>query len=190
MHQVRNTRACAALCCAPGMLTESQRHSAGIESLRRALVRAFATAAIASALGSAACSRPAPDSTPEGAVHLWLDRMEESSEDRRAAREAYALLGPRARANLEERAARASRVHGRQVEPHEMLAEGRFGLRFRPKSMTSTVQGADAIVEVRGGSPESEHATVRCHLGEGTGWRVEPALPEIAPQIHREDGGT
>lgn len=157
------------------------------ESHRRVVLAAIA--AILAAFGSTACSRPAPDSTPEGAVHLWLDRMEESAEDRRAAREAYALLGPRARANLEERAARASRVHGRQVEPHEMLAEGRFGLRFRPKSMTSTLQGADAVVEVRGGTPETEHATVRCHF-EGTGWRIEPALPEIAPQIHREDGGT
>lgn len=136
-----------------------------------------------------ACSRPAPDATPEGAVHLWLDRMEASGEDRRAAREAYALLGPKARANLEERAARASRVQGRTVEPHEMLAEGRFGLRFRPKTMTASIQGVDAVVEVRGGSPETERATVRCHL-EGNGWRIEPGLPEIAPLLRREDGGT
>ena len=149
---------------------------------------AFALA-LGLAVGGFACARPAPDATPEGAVHLWLDRMEESAEDRRAAREAYALLGPRARANLEERAARASRVHGRQVEPHEMLAEGRFGLRFRPKSMSATVQGQDAVVEVRGSSPESEHASVRCHF-ESTGWRVEPDLPELSPLVRREDGGT
>lgn len=136
-----------------------------------------------------ACSRPAPDATPEAAVHLWLERMEASGEDRRAAREAYALLGPKARANLEERAARASKVQGRTVEPHEMLAEGRFGLRFRPKTMTAAIQGSDAVVEVRGSSPETEHATVRCHL-EGNGWRIEPGLPEIAPLVRREDGGT
>lgn len=134
------------------------------------------------------CTRTAPDATPEGAVHVWLDRMEESSEDQRAARDAYALLGPTARANLEERAVRASRVLGRQVAPQEMLAEGRFGLRFRPKSMTSTIQGSDAIVSVLGSSPETEHATVRCHLENG-GWRVEPSLPEQSTLPRREDGG-
>jgi hypothetical protein len=156
----------------------------------RASTRAIALAVALGGFGaSAGCSRPAPDATPEGAVHLWLERMEESAEDRRAARDAYALLGPKARANLEERAARASRVHGRQVEPHEMLAEGRFGLRFRPKSMSSTLEGPrDAVVVVRGGSPGSEHATVHCHF-EDTGWRVEPDLPAIAPLLHRDDGG-
>lgn len=146
--------------------------------------------ALALALGTAACSRPAPDASPEGAVRLWLDRMEQSADDRKAAREAFALLGPSARANLEERALRASRVHGRQVEPYEMLAEGRFGLRFRPQTMTSTVKGDEAVVEVLGSSAESEHATVRCRFDpEGKGWRVEPGLPEPPPLQHREDGG-
>jgi hypothetical protein len=136
-----------------------------------------------------ACSRPAADATPEGVVHQWLDRMEASVEDRRAAKEAYALLGPKARKNLEERATRASRVQGRQVEPYEMLAEGRFGLRFRPKSMTATVTGEDAVVEVRGQSPDVEVATVRCRL-EGGVWRVEPGLPDVPQLQRREDGGT
>lgn len=150
--------------------------------------RAFAALALAAVAASAGCSRPPPDATPEGAVRLWLERMEESADDRRAAREAFALLGPKARANLEERAARASRVHGRQVEPYEMLAEGRFGLRFRPLTMSASRSGDDAMVEVVGGAP-GERAHVRCRL-DGGGWRVEPSLPDLAPLVRREDGGT
>ena len=40
-----------------------------------------------------------PDATPEGAVRTWLERMEESEDDPSAGREAYALLGPTARAD-------------------------------------------------------------------------------------------
>ena len=146
-------------------------------------------AGVSAALGLAvACSRPAPDATPEGAVRLWLARMEEAADDRRAASEAFALLGPKARANLEERAARARRVHGRQVEAYEMVAEGRFGLRFRPLTMSSTRNGDDAMVEVVGGAPQ-ERATLRCRF-DGTGWRVEPSFPDLTPLAHREDGGT
>src|SRR3954452_21379089 len=95
----------------------------------------------------ASCSRAAPDATCENAVRLWLERMEASTEDGRAAREAYAILGPTARTNLERRAERASRVQGRQVEPYEMLAEGRFGLKFRPKQMTTRILDDQATVE-------------------------------------------
>lgn len=135
----------------------------------------------------AACSRGAPDATPEGAVRLWLEKMESSSDDGRAMREAYLLLGPKARANLEARAERASRGQGRRFEPHEMLAEARFGLRFRPKAMTSRIAGDEAEVDVRGDGPD-EQATVHCTRENG-GWRVEPELPEVAPPARRGDGG-
>jgi hypothetical protein len=133
------------------------------------------------ALTFAACSRQAPEETPEGVVRLWLEKMEEQDEDPRAAREAFALLGPSARANLEQRAERASRMMGRRVEPHEMLAEGRFGLKFRPKTMTSHVTGDRATVDVLGADP-AERATVVCARGRSAenrpAWRVEPELPE------------
>jgi hypothetical protein len=133
------------------------------------------------------CSRPAPDATPEGVVRLWLDRMESSAEDPKATSEAYLLLGPRARSNLEERAERASRGQGRRFEPYEMLAEGRFGLRFRPKMMTSRIDGDTAWVEVKGDGAD-EHATVKC-AREGAAWRVEPDLPDIVVPNRRSDAG-
>jgi hypothetical protein len=135
-----------------------------------------------------ACTRPAPDGTPEGAVRAWLDRMEGSDDEAHAIRDAYALLGPVARANLEERAERASRLEGHRVEPWDMLAEGRFGLKFRPKSMVSHVEGDLATVAVTGDEPLSEHALVHCARvpGPPPGWRVEPDLPAV-PALPRRD---
>ncbi len=124
----------------------------------------------------AGCSRAAPDATPEAVVRLWLEKMEAQPEDPTASREAFELLGPQARASLEKRAERASRSMGRRVEPYEMLAEGRFGLKFRPKSMTSSVTGDRATVDVVGSEPTLERATVVC-ARVGTGWRIEPELP-------------
>jgi hypothetical protein len=124
-----------------------------------------------------ACSRPPPDATPDGAVRLFLDEMEAAESDARETRHAYDLLGPAARANLEERARRTSRLQGRQVQPWDMLAAGRFGVAFRPKTMRSKVVGDRAAVEVLGADPQNELATVVC-VREAGGWRIEPELPE------------
>jgi hypothetical protein len=111
--------------------------------------------------------------------------MESAADDGRAMKEAYALLGPKARANLKERADRASRGQGRRYEPYEMLAAGRFGLRFRPKTMHAKIEGDHAWVEVKGEGPD-ERATVKCSR-ENTGWRIEPELPDATPT---RSGGT
>jgi hypothetical protein len=140
--------------------------------------RVLSILVLASSLAaSAACSHPPPDSTPEGAVRLFLDEMEAASEDPRVMQRVYGLLGPASRANLEERAHHTSLLQGRQVAAWEMLAAGRFGLAFRPKTMRSAVVGDRATVEVLGADPTSEHASVVC-VREGTAWRIEPGLPE------------
>ena len=151
--------------------------------MRALLVLAFALGALAPA-----CTRTAPDATPEGAVRLFVEKMESGAEDPRAMREAYQLLGPHARSNLKERADRASKGQGRRYEPFEMLAEGRFGLKFRPKTMNAKIEGDDAFVEVRGDGPE-ERATVHC-VREAPAWRVEPELPDVLAPQRRADGGT
>jgi hypothetical protein len=69
-----------------------------------------------------------------------------------------------------------------------MLAEGRFGLRFRPKAMSARIDGDDALVEVRGDGAD-ERATVKCTREEGA-WRVEPELPDVAAPARRGDGGS
>ena len=136
--------------------------------------RAAAFVALALAAG---CNHPPADATPDGAVRVFLDDMESASDDAQAMRPAYDLLGPAARANLQERARRTSQLLGRQVAAWEMLAAGRFGLAFRPKSMHSTVVGDRATVEVLGTDPKNEHASVIC-VHEAAGWRIEPGLPE------------
>jgi hypothetical protein len=123
------------------------------------------------------CSRPPPDATPDGATRLFLDAMESAETDAREMRRAYNLLGPGGRANLEERARRTSRLQGRQVQPWDMLATGRFGVAFRPKTMRSKVVGDRASVEVLGADPQNERATVVC-VHEAGGWRVEPEFPD------------
>jgi hypothetical protein len=125
----------------------------------------------------AGCSHPPPDSTPEGALRVFLDEMEQASDDPRLMRSAYDLLGPAARANLEARAHHAAQLQGRQVQPWEMLAAGRFGLAFRPKAMRSSIVGDRATVQVLGADPQTEKASVVC-VRESGGWRVEPGLPE------------
>jgi hypothetical protein len=153
-------------------------------TLRRR-ARLFACAAFVALV--AGCSHPSVDATPDGAVRQWLDRMEASSDDPHAIREAYDLLGPKARATLEERAKRTSQLQGRRFEPWQMLAAGRFGMRFRPKSMKALVADNHATVQIFGDEPDSERASVACVL-EGAAWRVEPDLPTMFTLPPREGG--
>jgi hypothetical protein len=134
-----------------------------------------------------ACSRPPPDGTPEGVVRLWLEKMETAESDPRAMKEAYGLMGPHARANLKERAERASKGQGRRYEPYEMLAEGRFGLRFRPRKITTRIEGEDAVVDVSG-EGEGERAQVKC-TREAQLWRIEPEIPDVVVPTRHLDGG-
>ncbi|HQY61781.1 MAG: hypothetical protein IPF92_31065 [Myxococcales bacterium] len=143
--------------------------------------------ALALALAALGCSRAAPDATPDGALRLFLERMEVATDDPRAMSEAYELLGKNAKHNLDERAARASLVEGKRVSPREMLAMGRFGLRFRPKNMTARVEGDSAVVSVTGSDPQ-ERADIAC-VREGAAWRIEPELPPLSIQQRRPDGG-
>jgi hypothetical protein len=139
-------------------------------SLRR-LVFAAAVAA------TGACSHPPADATPEGAVRTFIDEMESSADDATAMRRVYDLLGPVSRANLDERARRASQLQGHEVQPWNMLASGLFGVAFRPKAMRSTVVGDRATVDIFGEDPQSEHASVACARERG-GWRVEAGFPD------------
>jgi hypothetical protein len=131
------------------------------------------------------CSHTPADATPEGAIRVWIEKMESASDDPSKMREAYELLGPHARANLKERADRASRGQGRRFAPYEMLAEGRFGLAFRPKSMKARIANDEARVEVRGESPD-ERAEVHC-VRESGSWHIEPELPAVPLPAHRGD---
>ena len=137
----------------------------------------------------AGCSHPVPNATPEGAVRALAgahggfgQRPGRGQGSLRLARAA----GPAV--NLGVRAVRASQVEGRHAQAFEMLAEGRFGLKFRPKAMHAALNGDDAVVDVTGDDPVSEHARVAC-VREADGWHVEPQLPEVTAPQCRRDGG-
>lgn len=144
--------------------------------------------ALAFLLALLACRHKEADATPEGAVRAWLDLMEGAAEDPQAAKQAFAMLGPKARHNLEARAERASRILGRHVEPEDMVAWGRFGLRFHPDAMATTITGDDAAVTVTGADPTNQRVVLACHR-DGEHWRIEPDLPEQAELPHRPDAG-
>jgi len=133
----------------------------------------------------AACSRPPPDATPVGAIKTWLERMEAQVSDPAETKSAYAMLSKSTHQNLEKRAERASRIEGRRIEPQEMLAQGRFALRFTPKKFSTQTSGDTATVEVSGDEP-TNHATMHC-VKEGPSWRIDLTLPELIDLPRRQD---
>lgn len=148
-------------------------------------------AACLACLAVSACRRSGGEPSCEAVVRTWLEQLEREENDPRAAAQSYALLGPTARAALEARAERATRMQGQKYEPMRMLAEGRFALRFRPKQIVSHVRGPEASVDITGEDPSLERATVRC-VQEADGWKVEPDLPPPLPLERRSrvgDGG-
>ncbi len=95
--------------------------------------RSTAWVFILAAAAAAACARKPADLTPEGAVRELLERIERVEKrmetDPVEARAIYDLMSSRTKANLIERARRASTTSGREVPPEEMIAPGRFAMR-------------------------------------------------------------
>jgi len=122
-------------------------------------------------------------------VQELMDRMQRVHGDTRAARLAYELLWADARRNLAERAKRASAVVGREIAPEEMIAPSHFSLAYRPKKLSSRVDGDWAEVTVSGESSTALPRVVKCVREDGH-WRVVLELPPLPPIQRRLDGGT
>jgi hypothetical protein len=135
-----------------------------------------------------ACAHKPADATPDGAVRELLDRVERMETDPTAARAVFDLLSSTTRANLTERARRATSTSGRDVPPPEMLAPGRFSLRFEPHRMHARIAESRAIVDVVGIDPDTDRAEVPCVLEDG-GWKIEIALPPLPPVERRPEAG-
>ena len=136
----------------------------------------------------AACQRKPPDLTPEGAVRELLDRLDRVETDPTEARAVYDLLSTQTRQNLMDRARRASTTSGREIPPQDMLAPGRFSLRFEPRKMHTRVADDRAVVDVTGIDPETDRAEVPCVLEDGR-WRIEIPLPPLTPVEKRPEPG-
>jgi hypothetical protein len=133
------------------------------------------------------CARQASDDTPERAVQEFIERMQRVHGDVAKSKAAFELLAAPARANLEERAKRASATSGRSVNPEEMLVPSRFYLGFQPRSW-STERGSDwAVVTAEGDSP-NERKQIPCVREQGR-WKVMLELPELPPLERRGSTG-
>lgn len=112
--------------------------------------------------------------------------MDAQVSDPHEARSAYALLSKATHQGLEKRAERASRIEGHRVDANDVLAQGRFALRFPPRKLTTTIAGDVATIDVTGDDPTTEHAIVHC-VKEGAVWRIDLALPELVDLPHRPE---
>lgn len=144
--------------------------------------------ALTALLIAGACARRHPDAKPETVVREWTERMQRVQGDSESARAAYELLSTAAKANLEERARRATAATGRKMEPEQMIVPARFALRFVPRQFVAHVAADRAIVEAVGVNPDSERASVPCVRESGV-WRVDLVLPPLPPIERRSDAG-
>ena len=148
---------------------------------------AFALAAALYFASLMGCTRQTSDDTPERAVQEFVDRMQRVHGDASRSKAAYELLAAPARANLQERAKRASAASGRSVTPEEMLAPSRFFLSFQPRSW-STERGPDWAVVTAEGEAPSQRKQIRCVQEQGH-WKVMIDLPELPPLERRAPTG-
>lgn len=123
--------------------------------------------------------------TPEGVVEEFVTRMERVHGEREQARAAYDLLWSAAKANLAERAKRASAVAGRVMGPEEMLAPSSFSLRYKPKHYRARQEGGWAIVTASGDAPRDQ-TQIRAVREDGR-WRVVLELPPLVPIQKRSE---
>ena len=139
-------------------------------------------------LGAAGCGRRIPNATPDGAVRELVERLRLVNGDPVDAKAAFALLSKRAQANLVARAKRYSAASGKNIAPEAMIAPARFALHLEPQRFTAKISGTYALVEVTGLGPE-DRAQVSC-IFEDDAWRVDLALPPLAPLQMRPGSGT
>jgi hypothetical protein len=127
----------------------------------------------ASACGAA----QATDDGPTETLNRFLETMDRSNQNDLARKDAYAMLDDTAQAALTERAKRAAAVTGLRFAPWDMLAPGRFRMRFAPaehSGLRATVTGDHAVVHVvaEGGKERASVPMAR----QGGRWRVQLPL--------------
>ena len=112
--------------------------------------------------------------------------MDRSTANEAALADAYAFLDRGAQHELQARAEQAALLAGRDFEPWQMLAQGRFRLRFGPAEhggMRVRVTGDSALVHV---TSDDRRSQVDVPMVRESGqWRVKleiPALQRGAPE--------
>lgn len=151
------------------------------------LVRALLILSLLASLG--ACTREPDDSTPEGALSMFLDAIERSGQgDPRGLEDAFELIDSESQRRLSDRARSATALGARELEAWEMLVSGRADLRFPPRRgagfrvRPGTTEDS-AVVVVSGAEPD-QRAEIPMRLegsvpGHQGGWRVVIAIPDV-----------
>ncbi len=131
------------------------------------------------ALALAACESARPADSPVTTVATFIAAVEAAERDATQRRRVYDLLSLRGRNGLDERAARASQVSGRALDPWEMIAPGRLRLRMTVStdSLTARESGERAMVTARGRA--GGVADIPLVREEGR-WRIDLALPALS----------
>jgi hypothetical protein len=147
--------------------------------MRLAIALCFGLGLLASGACSGCSSKAAgaAQRSPSEVLRQFLAAMDQSAADDRSLRVAYELLATPAQKALEARAARVKSLAGQSFEPWQMLAQGRFRLRFSPASrrgMKESIEGDRATVTVTGNGP-GELAKVPL-VRENGQWRLELVL--------------
>ena len=126
-----------------------------------------------------ACGEADDDASPSGALLMFLEAMDAANSDPSSLETAFRLLDPDARAELTERASKAETLAGREYKPWQMLAEGRFRLRFTPDPhrLRAKIDGDRAQVSVA--DPSGKQRVQVPMVREGTHWRVVLAVPPM-----------
>jgi hypothetical protein len=147
-------------------------------------VRLLVAPALVCALLLGACQKETRELGPEAVVSEFISTMRRAHGDPADGERAAELLWEPARANLKERARRASALSGRELLPGEMIVPSWFALHVSPERIEARRDGEWAEVTVFGAAEES--VQMRCVLEEGN-WRVALELPPLAPIRHRDE---
>jgi hypothetical protein len=150
---------------------------------RRVHIATLGRTAAALACASALACGSADADGPVDTLSRFLETMDRSNLNDNARKDAYAMLDDTAQAALAERAKRAALVTGRDFAPWDMLAPGRFRMRFAPAEhggMRATVTGDHAVVHVVGEGSQGKSEKVSVPMTRQAGrWRVQLPLSRI-----------
>jgi hypothetical protein len=132
-----------------------------------------------------ACGANDPDKNPSEVLAHFLEAMDRTAHDDGALKDAYALLDETSQHELAARAGRTSSLAGRSYAPWDMIAQGRFRMRFAPAEhaeMRAAISGNNALVHVR--STTGREADVPLVREHGH-WRIKLELATIAASSAR-----
>ena len=141
--------------------------------------------ALAVLLALAGCGSADADKNPSEVLLRFVEAMDRSLQHEAALKEAFALLDEAAQRELRARAERASSLASHSFAPWEMIAQGRFRLRFAPldhADLRTTVTGDRATVHVKDEDGRSADVPLVREHGH---WRVQLALPSLAQAAPR-----